>query len=555
MTTNYLITSALPYVNAAPHLGNIIGCVLPADVYSRYLRLHGNNVVYICGADEYGSATEIKAKQLGITPRELCDQNIVIHQQVYNWFNIDFDHFGRTSTPNPATDRDHPHTKIAQDIFSKLAENNYLVERESQQLYCPLQQMFLADRFVIGECPKCGFENAKGDQCDKCSSVYAATELKNPRSAVHPQSKLELRTTWHLYLDLQKLQPELEAWFNSTSDEWSAIAKSVTKAWFAEGLKERCITRDLQWGTPVPATDRYGEKYCGKVMYNWFDAPIGYISITEHERSDIWHSDNWEYIQFFGIDNIPFHSIIFPATLIGAGDKWLKVSNIQAGYHLNYNGQKFSKSNKIGIFGTDAMETNIPADVWRFYLLRQRPEKDNTEFSWETFAGTVNGELNNNLGNYIHRVLNLLYKNYNGIVPEKGKLDDTDTNFVDKINEVVGQYLFYMDTCAIRFAIEAFLTITKECNVYINTKEPWKQEEQQAAVTIHNLAHTVGLLNHLAHPFMPDIAKKLNSITNFGWSTYKLEFGKLTGIQITKPVPLFSRVTSEQINRLKTRFG
>jgi methionyl-tRNA synthetase len=324
---NILITSALPYVNNVPHLGNIIGCVLSGDVYARFCRLRGYNTLYVCGTDEYGTATETKAIEEKLSCKELCDKYNALHVQTYNWFQIDFDHFGRTTTDQQ--------TEIAQDIYKKLDHNGHVFEDTVTQLYCEKHQSFLADRFVEGTCPLCGYEDARGDQCDKCGKLLNATDLVNPHCKLDGATPVP-RDSKHLFLNLTEQQPSLEAWFKEASKngEWTANSQTITNNWLKEGLKPRCITRDLKWGTAVP---RPG--FEDKVFYVWFDAPIGYPSITATytpEWEKWWKNPkNVQLYQFMGKDNVPFHTVIFPSTLIGTKDNWTLL------HHLSTTGTLF----------------------------------------------------------------------------------------------------------------------------------------------------------------------------------------------------------------------
>ncbi|KAJ9697280.1 hypothetical protein PVL29_009185 [Vitis rotundifolia] len=401
---NILITSALPYVNNVPHLGNIIGCVLSADVFARYCRLRGYNVLYICGTDEYGTATETKAMEDNCSPQQICDKYHKIHKEVYDWFDISFDEFGRTSTPQ--------HTEVCQAIFKKLMENNWLSENTMQQLYCETCQRFLADRLVEGTCPTldCNYDSARGDQCEKCGKLLNPTELKDPRCKVC-QSTPQIRDTDHLFLELPLLKDKLEEYINNMSIAgcWSQNATQATYAWLKEGLRSRCITRDLKWGVPVPH-----EKYKDKVFYVWFDAPIGYVSITAcytPEWEKWWKNpENVDLYQFMGKDNVPFHTVMFPSTLIGTGENWTLMKSISVTEYLNYEAGKFSKSKGVGVFGNDVKDTKIPAEVWRYYLLTNRPEVSDTLFTWVDLQAKLNTELLNNLGNFINRVLSFIAK-------------------------------------------------------------------------------------------------------------------------------------------------
>jgi methionyl-tRNA synthetase len=350
-----LITSALPYVNNVPHLGNLIQ-VLSADAFARFCRLRDYETQYVCGTDEYGTATETRAADEGISPRELCDRYYAIHSEIYRWFNINFDKFGRTSTPIQ--------TEIVQDIFKKLDARGFIVERTIEQLHCDHCGRFLADRYVRGTCPHCGSADARGDQCESCGKLLEPTELGDPRCS-SCGSTPTLRSTRHLYIDLPKIREDLEKWIReaSVTGFWANNAVRMTEAWIRDGLRERAITRDLKWGIPVPKPG-----YENKVFYVWFDAPIGYISISGNlgaETAGDWRAfvEDWwknprevELFQFIGKDNIPFHTVIFPSSLLGTGDDWTMLHHMSSTEYLNYEGGKFSKSKGVGVFGTDVME-------------------------------------------------------------------------------------------------------------------------------------------------------------------------------------------------------
>ena len=446
---NVLITSALPYVNNVPHLGNIIGCVLSADVYARYCRNRGYNCIYICGTDEYGTATETKAIEEGLTCQDLCDKYNAIHKEIYDWFDIEFDIFGRTPT--------RYQTEICQSTFKELEENGFLEERTIEQLYSEPLEKFLADRYVTGTCPKCGYEDARGDQCDSCGSLLNPTELKNPKCAMTGSTPI-LKSTTHIFLKLGELAQDLQEYIerSSAAGGWSSNCMHVTKSWLDQGLKSRCITRDLRWGTPVPK-----EGFQDKVFYVWFDAPIGYISITAGYCGDSWKAwwrpseyfalepevPDVELVQFMGKDNIPFHTIIFPSTQIGSKKAWTMMNSISVTEYLNYEDGKFSKSRGVGVFGSDAKETGIPVEVWRYYLLAVRPESQDTAFQWDDFAAKNNAELNDNLGNFINRTLKFIFARFDGKIPgtAEGCASETVASKVaeygKKIAELVHQYI------------------------------------------------------------------------------------------------------------------
>lgn len=407
---NILITSALPYVNNVPHLGNVIGSVLSADVFARYCKARGYPTLYVCGTDEYGTATETKAIEEGVTPQELCDKYNKIHKEVYDWFEIEFDHFGRTPTTQQ--------TDIAQDIFTKLNQNGYLKEETRKQPYCDQHKGFLADRFVEGECPLCAYPDARGDQCDKCGHLLEPLDLKNPKCKLDGATP-EARDTKHVFILLDKLQEAVANWSEKSAVEggWSENGINITKSWIREGLKPRGITRDLKWGTAVPL-----EGYEDKVLYVWFDACIGYVSITANytEHWEKWwrNPEQVKLYQFMGKDNVPFHTVVFPCSQLGTGDKWTMLNHLSTTEYLNYERGKFSKSRGVGVFGTSAKETGIAADVWRYFLLLRRPETSDTEFEWDGFIAANNNELVANFGNFVNRILKFVNSpNYDSVVP------------------------------------------------------------------------------------------------------------------------------------------
>lgn len=561
---NILITSALPYVNNVPHLGNIIGCVLSADVWARYCRARDYNTVYICGTDEYGTATETKARSEGLTEREICDKYHKIHKSVYDWFNIEFDYFGRTSTINPKQNLDWNQTKIAQEIFKNLVENNLLIEKTIEQLFCIETDSFLADRYVSGICPHCKYENANGDQCDNCGKLLDPLELINPFCKINPNYTIKRRSTDHLYLDLSKLQNKLQEWFDNNHQDWSKTAINITKSWLNLDLEPRCITRDLKWGTPVPNTVKYGNKYKDKVFYVWFDAPIGYISITAG-YTNFW--EKWwikeedyqvENVEFMAKDNVPFHSIIFPATLIGTGKKYNLVNKIAAVEYLNYEDKKFSKSKGTGVFGDSVQESGISSDIWRFYLLYIRPENSDSCFQWDDFAYKVNNELVNNLGNMTNRILSFTFNKFKK-VPKVNILDDDEINFIKEVENSTLDYLKLMENIKLKDALKQCLYICKIGNKYLQDRQPWvhfKLDYELCSNIINVANHFLKHIASLLQPFIPSYSLYISKIlkTDCNRIDQKVKLNLLDDI-LEKPQILFHKITDEDIKNLKNKYG
>ena len=572
-----LITSALPYVNNVPHLGNLIQ-VLSADAFARFCRMYGYDTLYVCGTDEYGTTTESKAAEEGISPKELCDRYHAIHADIYKWFNIAFDKFGRTSTPIQ--------TEVTQDIFLKLDKAGYISEKTIEQFFCVKCGRFLADRYIRGICPVCGGAEARGDQCETCGKLLDPTDLKEPQCSSCGNTP-SLQNTRHLYIDLPGIKNKLEIWIKEASVKgfWAHNAIQMTLSWIRDGLKERGITRDLKWGIPVPKPD-----YDKKVFYVWFDAPIGYISITGTLGEEIaaggkpenyksitqkqfkdwkdfinywWKSpDEVELFQFIGKDNIPFHTVIFPSSLLGSGDVWTMLHHMSSTEYLNYENGKFSKSRGVGVFGTDARETGIPADVWRFYIFYNRPEKSDSMFVWSDFKEKVNGELIGNFGNLVNRTLSFVTRYFDGKIPKAIGNSEDSRLFWAETARYEKSITEKLDRAELRDAFREIFELSSFANKYFQDNEPWRlrnDNPEKAEIVIRDLVYIVRDLAVLMEPYIPQAAAKVASFLGLkhGESLFWKDIGKPEGIKdtlITSEV-LFSKLEEEQIETLRERYS
>jgi len=563
---NILITSALPYVNNVPHLGNIIGSVLSADVYSRYSKARGRPTLFVCGTDEYGTATETKALEEKVSPRELCDKYAAVHKEIYDWFELDFDIFGRTSTA--------AQEQIVQSIFRRLYKNGYTSEATSRQPYCEQHKSFLADRYIEGTCPKCGYDDARGDQCDKCGSVdYEPLDLKNARCKVDGATPVP-RETKHIHLLLDKLQPQIDAWVKESSEkgQWSRNGKNITESWLKTGLRDRGITRDLKWGVPVPLDifDKEEDKavYRDKVFYVWFDACIGYVSITAN-YTDEWEKwwrdpENVQLYQFMGKDNVPFHTVIFPGSQMGTEDKWTKLHHLSTTEYLNYENGKFSKSRGIGVFGNTAKDIGIPADVWRYYLIKNRPETSDTQFEWKFFIEQNNNELLAKFGNFVNRVIKFVHAKFESTVPDYSKAigQPEFETWTKTFDQALREYITDMEAVNLRDGCNKAMHIAQLGNEFLqenklDNKLAAEQPERAAAVVgmALNLIH---LLSSVFAPFLPassrSILRQLNApflVIPDKWSPSDLKPGHTIG----KAEYLFTKIDPKKEDEWREQFG
>ncbi|MCX5532616.1 methionine--tRNA ligase [Streptomyces sp. NBC_00006] len=568
----HLITSALPYINGIKHLGNMVGSMLPADVYSRYLRLRGHDVLYICATDEHGTPAELAAKERGIPVAEFCAQAHDAQKAVYDGFGLAFDHFGRSSSQQNA--------EITQHFARKLNENGFIEERSIRQVYSPADGRFLPDRYVEGTCPHCGYDKARGDQCENCTRVLDPTDLIEPRSAISGSTELEVRETKHLFLLQSKLQVEVEAWIDEVADEWPQLASSIARKWLTEGLNDRSITRDLDWGVPVPA-DTWPELAAdGKVFYVWFDAPIEYIGATKEwaDQAPDGETRDWKswwyepagatdvrYTEFMAKDNVPFHSVMFPATEMGIREPWKKVDYLKAFNWLTYYGGKFSTSQKRGVFTDQALEI-LPADYWRYFLIANAPESDDSSFTWEHFTATVNKDLADTLGNFVNRVLSFSRKRFGDDVPAGGEPGEAETKLGQEISTLLAEYETQMEALQFRKAAAALRALWSAGNSYLEEKAPWleiKTDKDAAALTLRTAMNLIRLYAVVSEPFIPASAAAMRAAFDLpgddaSWVTPK-EATSLTtvpaGTPFTVPPVLFAKITDEDLESYKERFG
>ncbi|MFJ5270690.1 methionine--tRNA ligase [Streptomyces sp. NPDC088358] len=566
----HLITSALPYINGIKHLGNMVGSMLPADVYSRYLRQRGHDVLYICATDEHGTPAELAAKERGIPVDTFCAQAHDAQKAVYDGFELAFDYFGRSSSGQ--------NREITQHFARRLNENGFIEERAIRQVYSPTDGRFLPDRYVEGTCPHCGYDKARGDQCENCTRVLDPTDLINPRSAISGSTDLEVRETKHLFLLQSKLQHEVEAWVSRHEEEWPQLASSIARKWLTEGLHDRAITRDLDWGVPVPA-DTWPELAAeGKVFYVWFDAPIEYIGATKEwadaapagETRD-WKSwwyeadDTVRYTEFMAKDNVPFHTVMFPATELGVREPWKKVDYVKAFNWLTYYGGKFSTSQKRGVFTDHALDI-LPADYWRYFLIANAPESDDSSFTWEHFTATVNKDLADTLGNFVNRVLSFSRKRFGEEVPAGAAAGAAETKLGAEIAGLLAEYETQMEALQFRKAAAALRALWSAGNSYLEEKAPWleiKTDPDGAALTLRTAMNLIHLYSVVSEPFIPASAKAMRSAfaltddtaTWVSAAEAKSLDAVPAGTAFTVPPVLFAKITDEDLESYKERFG
>ena len=526
----YTLTAALPYTNGPIHIGHLAGVYVPADIFARYKRLQGHDVAFICGSDEHGVAISMKARKEGITPKEVIDTYDAIIRNSFEDFGISFDNYSRTS-------RDIHH-KTAQDFFTKLYEQNDFIEETSEQLFDAEANMFLADRFVTGTCPKCQNPEAYGDQCEKCGSSLNATDLINPKSTLSGATP-SLKSTTHWYLPLDKSEAFLRKWIlEDHKEDWKSNVYGQCKSWIDDGLRPRAVTRDLDWGIKVPL-----ESADGKVLYVWFEAPIGYISSTKEwadkkgiDWEPYWKDENTSLIHFIGKDNIVFHCIIFPALLKAHGD-YILPENVPANEFLNLEGQKLSTSKNWAVWLHEYLEDfEGMQDALRYVLTINAPETKDNDFTWDDFQARVNNELVSVYGNFINRVVVLSQKYYDGIVPEAGPLSDEDKQVLQQLQEAPSAIEKSLDRYRFREAAGLLMGVARLGNKYLADHEPWKliKSDPERVKTIMNVALqlTAGLA-YLSEPFLPFSTEKLKKMLNLKTIENPFEHLKSTSVLLS----------------------
>ena len=563
----YLITSALPYINGVKHLGNLVGSMLPADVYARYLRARGDEVLLICATDEHGTPAELAAAEVGQDVAEYCAEQHEVQRALGERFGLSWDHFGRTSAP-----QNH---EITQHLARALHHNGYTEVRSTRQVFSITDDRFLPDRYVEGTCPNCGYERARGDQCENCTKQLDPTELINPRSAISGSTDLEIRESAHLFLRQSLLADRIRDWIDTRID-WPVLVTSIARKWLDEGLEDRGISRDLEWGIPIPA-DTFPELE-GKVFYVWFDAPIGYLAATK-EWADLdpdhrdWRSwwrtdegaDDVIYTEFMGKDNIPFHTLSFPATLLGSGEPWKLVDRLKGFNYLNYYGGKFSTSRHRGVFMNQAVDL-LPGEYWRWYLMANAPESDDTSFTWELFGEAVNKDLVGTFGNFVNRTATQVGRLSGDAVPSGGEPGDVEAELVAEVRGLLAEYIACFDRLEFRKSAIALRAIWAAGNAYLEAREPWravKTDPDLAAMTLRTALGLARIEAIASAPFVPDASAALAAcLPDAPIAGVRLSVDLADeilavppGSRFAAPGLMFTKIAPEQLEAWETAFG
>ncbi|SLN28374.1 methionine--tRNA ligase [Roseisalinus antarcticus] len=563
----HLITSAIPYINGIKHLGNLVGSQLPADLYARYLRGRGHEVLFLCATDEHGTPAEIAAQKAGKPVAEYCAEMWEVQAKLADGFGLSFDHFGRSSSSQ--------NRHMTQHFAGVLADQGLIREVSETQMYSPADGRFLPDRYIEGTCPNCGFEGARGDQCDNCTKQLDPVDLIDAYSTISGSTDLEMRETKHLYLRQSAMKDELEAWIDSKTD-WPVLTTSIAKKWLndGDGLQDRGITRDLDWGVPVKRGDADWPGMEGKVFYVWFDAPIEYIACAQ-EWVDAGKGDDWErwwrtdkgaddvtYTQFMGKDNVPFHTLSFPATILGSREPWKLVDYIKSFNYLNYDGGQFSTSRGRGVFMDQALEI-LPADYWRWWLLSRAPETSDSEFTWEAFQTDVNKDLSDVLGNFVSRVTKFCRSKFGEEVPSGGPPLPVDDDALAELAEKLRSYERQMDAMEVRRAAATLRGLWAWGNEYLQEAAPWstfKTDSDLAASQIRFALNLIRLYAVLSAPFIPTTAARMLSAMNTLDTDWPGDVAAAVtalpaGHAFSVPDNLFDKITDDQRDDWAARFA
>ncbi|WP_417606265.1 methionine--tRNA ligase [Primorskyibacter flagellatus] len=512
----HLITSAIPYINGIKHLGNLVGSQLPADLYARFQRARGNEVLFLCATDEHGTPAELAAAKAGKPVAEYCAEMHAVQSGIADGFRLSFDHFGRSSSEQNKV--------LTQHFAGRLADAGLIREVSEKQVYSNTDGRFLPDRYIEGTCPNCGYDKARGDQCENCTKQLDPTDLIDPRSAISGSTDLEVRETKHLYLCQSQMKDQLEEWID-TREGWPILTTSIAKKWLTDGdgLQDRGITRDLAWGVPVKKGTEDWPGMEGKVFYVWFDAPIEYIAAAQ-EWVDAGKGTDWErwwrtdkgaddvrYTQFMGKDNVPFHTLSFPATILGSGEPWKLVDYIKSFNYLNYDGGQFSTSQGRGVFMDQALEI-LPADYWRWWLLSHAPESSDSEFTWENFQTSVNKDLADVLGNFVSRVTKFCRSKFSEAVPEGGAYGPREEALIETLSTRIRAYEAHMEAMDVRKSAGELRAIWVAGNEYLQDAAPWttfKTDPEAAAMQIRLALNLIRLYAVLSAPFIPDASAQM----------------------------------------------
>ncbi len=562
-----LITSAIPYINGIKHLGNLVGSQLPADLFARYNRARGNEVMFLCATDEHGTPAELAAAKAGKPVDAYCAEMHDVQADIAQRFGLSFDHFGRSSSP-----QNH---RLTQHFAGRLADAGLIREVSESQVYSKADGRFLPDRYIEGTCPNCGYDKARGDQCENCTKQLDPTDLLEPRSAISGSTDLEVRETKHLYLRQSAMRDKLNDWIDSKTD-WPILTTSIARKWLndGDGLQDRGITRDLDWGIPVKRGDADWPGMEGKVFYVWFDAPIEYIAAAQ-EWVDAGKGTDWErwwrtdkgaedvrYVQFMGKDNVPFHTLSFPATILGSGEPWKLVDYIKSFNFLNYDGGQFSTSQGRGVFMDQALDL-LPADYWRWWLLSHAPESSDSEFTWENFQASVNKDLADVLGNFVSRITKFCRSKFGEIVPDGGEYGPEEDALIASLNTRIAAYENHMEAMEVRKSATELRAIWAAGNEYLQSAAPWstfKSDPDRAAAQVRLGLNLIRLYAVLSAPFVPNASAQLCAAMRCEDAEWPSDAATAlsalpAGHGFEVPEVLFAKISDEQREEWQARFA